>query len=197
MLGVGVFKSGMCGRAVCWAFWVPFHVTARFFLFLLLSTHQLLHIHIPFFFFFQLSGMLSLAKCLRGFMRGICPCGGVPPLPHSNSSRLCCRQVPQEDVPSAVCYQNMNLASIMGGKNLFLKNESLDSPHNMPITISNPAVSYWEPSCSESHMILERKSSQNNSWRLWKCSTVGGFFLENDSIFNKIVNINMLMRVFN
>lgn len=119
MLGVGVFKSGMCRRAVCWAFWVPFHATAWFFLFLLLSTHQLLHIHIPFFFFFQLSGMLSPAKCLRGFMRGICPCGGVPPLPPSNSSRLCCRQVPQEDVPSAVCYQNMNLASIMGGKKIY------------------------------------------------------------------------------
>ncbi len=62
-------------------------------------------------YFFQLSGMLSPAKCLRGF--GICPCGGVTPLPLSNSSRLCCRQVPQEDVPSAVCYQNMNLALII------------------------------------------------------------------------------------
>lgn len=129
-----MFKSGMCGRAACWAF-MQLQDFSHFFFFLLISCYIFI------FLFFQLSGRLSPAKCLRGFMRGICPCGRVPPLPPSNSSRLCCRQVPQEDMPSAVCYQNMNLASVMGDKNLFLKNESLDSPHNMPITISNPAVS--------------------------------------------------------
>lgn len=82
------------------------------------------------------------------------------------SSRLCCRKVPQEDVPSAVCYQNMNLASIKKKKNIFLKNEPLVSLHNVPIAISNTATSYWEASYSQSSMILERKSSQNNSRRL-------------------------------
>jgi len=93
------------------------------------------------------------------------------------SSRLCCRQVPQEDVPSAVCYQNMNLASIKEKKNLFLKNESLVSPHNVPITISNTATSYWEASCSESTMILERKTRDCGNgepltvsfWRMTLC----------------------------
>lgn len=35
------------------------------------------------FIFFQLSGTLCPVMCLRGFMRGICPCGGAP-LPPSN-----------------------------------------------------------------------------------------------------------------
>lgn len=82
-------------------------------------------------------------------------------------------------------------------KNLFLKNESLDSPHNVPITISNTAASYWEPSCSESNTIWERKTSQNNYRRLLKCSTFGSFFLENDSIFIRTVNVNVLMHVIN
>lgn len=131
MLGVGVFKSGMCGRAVCWAFWVPFHVTAWFFLFLLPYIHQLLHIHIPIFFSWVACCALPSASEV------------LAPLPLVTvhvcaAGKFHRRTCPQLSVIRTWIWH------------LFLINESLDSPHNMPITISNPEVSYWEPSCSES-----------------------------------------------